>query len=467
MLIEYPGTKAIKDDVLSIPTYIDRALLSAVLLIASMYSTMCDAREWYAKPSASLRGFYDDNLLMRRSEQGKFEVFGGTFSAGSKFGMRTETADVGVTGQAIINRYDAPTNIDNENYHFKLESSFNVTERNQFTLNGRYFIDNNIGTQFEETGLTQFLVERTTWSVQPNWTYRMSETESLILDYSHEEIDYEQNNTNFLQSYNTDMVSLNYTNQWTERLQWFALASYLRFETPNNKSVTRSQIDDPFFEVIDDTLRLFLNEAGAFEVETESLSDMYSIQTGFNYAHSETWTSNFMIGGRWTESESFQSSLFNFDNPDLSPRVFFPPTLQKDSGLGYLISVGTNKQFERSSIGASFFQDVRPTSQGQLMQFTGITLTGDHKITEHLKFALNASATQQSTAGGDEQNTRFDRDFISVEPKLSWRIDRQMTLAGGYRYRWQEFSRDIQARESNSVYLQLNYNWDPFTTSRY
>ncbi len=460
MLIEYPGTKAIKDDVLSIPTYIDRALLSAVLLIASMYSTMCDAREWYAKPSASLRGFYDDNLLMRRSEQGKFEVFGGTFSAGSKFGMRSETADVGVTAQAIINRYDAPTNIDNENYHFKLESSFNVTERNQFTLNGRYFIDNNIGTQFEETGLTQFLVERSTWAVQPNWTHRLSETESLILDYSHEEIDYEQNNTNFLQSYNTDMVSLNYTNQWTERLQWFVLASYLRFETPRNSF--SNQVIMP--AVIQGQSAPF-STTGTQEIATPSLSDMYSFQIGLSYAHSETWTSNFMIGGRWTESERYQNVTLT---PDLAVfDTLLIPNPQNDSSPGYLLSVGTNKQFERSSIGASFFQDVRPTSQGQLMQYTGITLTGDHKITEHLKFSLNASATQQSTAGGDEQNTRFDRDFISVEPKLSWRIDRQMTLAGGYRYRWQEFSRDIQARESNSVYLQLNYNWDPFTTSRY
>ncbi|PKM37191.1 MAG: hypothetical protein CVV06_07125 [Gammaproteobacteria bacterium HGW-Gammaproteobacteria-10] len=466
--MEYPGTKAIKDDVLSIPTHIDGVVLLAVLLIASMYSPMSVAREWYAKPSASLRGFYDDNLLMRRTDQGKFEVYGGTFSAGSKFGMRTETSDVGLTAQAIINRYDAPTNIDNENYHFNLDSSFNVTERNQFTLNGRYFIDNNIGTQFEETGLTQFLVERTSWAIQPNWTYRLSETENLILDYSHEEIDFEQNNTNFLNSYNTDSVSLNYTNQWTERLQWFALASYLRFETPRNERAARGQIQN--FDIFDFggiPIGVITTEDGVFESVTESQSDMYSIQTGFNYAHSETWTSNFMIGGRWTESESFQSSRFNFDDSTLSPRVFLPPTTQKDSGLGYLISVGTNKQFERSSIGASFFQDVRPTAQGQLMQFTGITLTGDHKITEHLKFSLNASATQQTTAGGDEQNTRFDRDFISVEPKLSWRIDRQMTLAGGYRYRWQEFAFDTQARESNSVYFQLNYNWDPFTTSRY
>lgn len=443
MLMEYPGTKAIKDDVLSIPMYIDGVVLLAALLIASMYSPMSVAREWYAKPSASLRGFYDDNLLMRRTDQGKFEVYGGTFSAGSKFGMRTETSDVGLTAQAIINRYDAPTNIDNENYHFNLDSSFNVTERNQFTLNGRYFIDNNIGTQFEETGLTQFLVERTTWAVQPNWTYRLSETESLILDYSHEEIDYEQNNTNFLQSYNTDSISLNYTNQWTERLQWFALASYLRFETPPNSLPT----NNPFIFTVN-----------------SSDSDMYSFQTGFNYAHSETWSSNLMIGGRWTESESTLYRVIRLGDNE------FPlgePIVNTDSSPGYLLSVGTNKQFERSSVGASFFQDVRPTAQGQLMQFTGITLTGDHKITEHLKLSLNASATKQTTAGGDEQNTRFDRDFISVEPKLSWRIDRQMTLAGGYRYRWQEFAFDTQARESNSVYFQLNYNWDPFTTSRY
>lgn len=439
---------------MSIPKHIDRALLLAFLLIASMYSPISLAREWYAKPSASLRGFYDDNLMMLRSDQGQFGVFGGTFSAGSKFGMRTEASDVGVTAQAIINRY-SQTQIDNENYHFNFDSVSNVTERHQFALKGRYFLDNNIDQLFTEAELAQILVGRTNWSVEPSWTFRLTETESLIASYSHEEVEFEEIDLPWLNSYRTDMASLNYTNQWTERFQWFALASYLRFETPERPLTNRVLIGGIF--------------PGEQVFTSSSISEMYSIETGFNYVHSETWTSNFMIGGRWTDSESFQQITTRPDRADLNFLFLSDEsTLQTDSSPGYLLSVGTNKQFERSSIGASFFQDVRPTAQGLLMQFTGITLTGDNQLTEHLKFSLNASATQQTTAGGDGEATQFDSDFISLEPSLSWQVNRQTTLAGGYRYRWQVFGFDaLQARESNSVYLQLNYNWDPFTTSRY
>lgn len=454
----YLGNGKIKDEGLKIQKRILSAVFISGLLNSSIVS-LCVAREWYVQPSASLRGLYDDNLLMR---QEKFEVYGGSFTAGSKFGMRTETSNIGLTAQAIVNRYDAPSNIDNENYHFNLDSSFNITENNLFALNGRYFMDNSIVSEFDTSGLTQNLVNRTNWSIEPSWTYRLTETQNLIASYSHEVVDFEETDVSFLNSYQTDMASLNYTIQWTERLQWFTSASYLRFETPDSSFA--NQVSMPAFFP---GLPFVFNVDGTQTFTSSSMSDMYSIQTGVNYNHSETWSSNVMIGGRWTESESSQTVTLTPDDSRFVPLFAQDTVVLKDSSPGYLLSVGTNKQFERSSIGASFFQDVRPTAQGQLMQFTGVTLNGDYQLTEHLKFSLNASATQQTTSTSEDETTRYDRDFFSIEPKLTWRVDRQMSLAGGYRYRWQEFAFDTVARESNSLYLQLNYNWDPFTTSRY
>jgi hypothetical protein len=437
---------------LNMSSHLLRNPLGKVLLILALLPLPLHAREWYAQPSTSLRTFYDDNLLLLNEDQ-KSDVFGATLSAKSKFGVRSEIYDFAGDARVDINRYDARDNIDSENFFFNGFGTYNLTDRNQLGLKGNYTIDNSLISEFDGSGLVQSLVDRTTWSIDPSWTYMLSERASLTGSYNHTDVSFEGNTSNnFLTSYVTDSATLNYSLQWTERLLWYSSVSALRFDVPQSSFSQSGSFIGP----------------GTFETTSASISDMYTFQTGVRFNITETWDTELMAGGRWTEVESTQFQVFrpNF-NPQVEILTSGDPNPQSSSGLGYLLTAGTTKRFEKSSIGARFYQDVRPTANGVLQQYMGLTLDGEHRLTEYLKINLTASATQQTSAANEDQPTRFDRDAYSVEPKLSWLIDRQMTLSGGYRYRSQEFTANNSGiQESNSVYFQFNYQWDKFATSR-
>ncbi|MDO8844251.1 hypothetical protein [Methylicorpusculum sp.] len=438
-----------------------RTSLGTFLLALALLPISVHAREWYAQPSASLRTFYDDNLLLRQSDD-KFEAFGATLSAKSTYGVRSEIYDVGGDVRVDINRYKARDNIDSENFFFNGFGTYNLTARNQLGLKGNYTMDNSIISEFDGSGLVQTLVDRTSWTIDPSWTYMLSERASLTGSYNHTDVSFADNaSNNFLTSYVTDSATLNYSLQWTERLLWYSAVSALRFDVPESTTSAAGNRQIPFGggSII---------VPGISDTISGSISDMYTFQTGVRFNITETWDSELMAGGRWTEVESTQYQVFR---PNANPQVEIltggDPNPQSSSGLGYLLSAGTTKRFEKSSIGARFYQDVRPTANGVLQQYMGLTLDGEHRISEQLKLNLTASATQQTSAANEDVPSRFDRDSYMVEPKLSWLIDRQMTLSGGYRYRTQEFTANNSGiQESNSVYFQFNYQWDKFATSR-
>jgi len=438
---------------LNMSSHLLRNPLGKVLLILACLPLPGQAREWYAQPSTSLRTFYDDNLLLLREDQ-KSDVFGATLSAKSKFGVRSEIYDIGGDARVDINRYEAKDNIDSENFFFNGFSTYNLTDRNQLGLKGNYTMDNSLLSEFDGSGLVQALVERTTWTIDPSWTYRLTERSSLTGSYNHTDVSFGDNaSSNNLTSYVTDSATLNYSLQWTERLLWYNAVSALRFDVPE----TTTSAPASFGPIL-----------GTSDITSGSVSDMYTFQTGVRFNITETWDSELMAGGRWTEVESTQFQVFKPNaNPQLEILTSGDPNPQSSSGLGYLLTAGTTKRFEKSSIGARFYQDVRPTANGVLQEYMGLTLDGEHRLTEQLKLNLTASATQQTSAANENQPSRFDRDAYSVEPKLSWLIDRHMTLSGGYRYRSQEFTANNSGvQESNSVYFQFNYQWDKFATSR-
>lgn len=452
-----------RDSFLNMTSHLLRTPLGMFLLVLALLPISVHAREWYAQPSASLRTFYDDNLQLRPKND-EFEVFGATLSAKSKFGVRSEIYDIGGDARVDINRYEASDNIDSENFFFNGFSTYNLTARNQLGLKGNYTMDNSLLSEFDGSGLVQTLVERTTWSIDPSWTYMLSERASLTGSYNHTDVSFADNaSNNFLTSYVTDSATLNYSLQWTERLLWYSAVSALRFDVPETTSSVAGTVQLP---VSGGSIIV----PGISDTTSGSISDMYTFQTGVRFNITETWDTELMAGGRWTEVESTQYQVFR-PSPGIpiSPITFGSTSPQSSSGLGYLLSAGTTKRFEKSSIGARFYQDVRPTANGVLQQYMGLTLDGEHRISEQLKLNLTASATQQTSAANEDVPSRFDRDSYMVEPKLSWLIDRQMTLSGGYRYRSQEFTgspENAGLRESNSVYFQFNYQWDKFATSR-
>lgn len=464
-----------RDSFLNMSSHLLRTPLVKVLLILALLPLPVHAREWYAQPSTSLRTFYDDNLQLRPDDD-KFEVFGATFSAKSKFGVRSEVYDFAGDARVDINRYEARDNIDSENFFFNGFGTYNLTDRNQLGLKGNYTLDNSLLSEFDGSGLVQTLVERTTWSIDPSWTYMLSERASLTGSYNHTDVSFADNaSNNFLTSYVTDSATLNYSLQWTERLLWYTSASALRFDVPSSTNQQTGVFRTLAFDLDNGGALTAIGIPAETDFTSSSITDMYTLQTGIRFNITETWDSELMVGGRWTDATSKSNQTTSFGSVAnnfilLDPSQINTIKISDDSsstGLGYLLTAGTTKRFEKSSIGARFYQDVRPTANGVLQQYMGLTLDGEHRLTEQLKLNLTASATQQTSAANENQPSRFDRDAYSVEPKLSWLIDRQMTLSGGYRYRTQEFTANNSGiQESNSVYFQFNYQWDKFATSR-
>lgn len=395
-------------------------IFGALIFLGLLNVSPTRAEEWFIQPSLKLNSFYDDNYRLSRQE--KSPVFGVTMTGESKLGVLSENSSFIFDARADINRYDAESDIDNEIYYFNLNGYHNINEKHQIGLTGSYIMSNSIINEFDNSGLVQSLINLTSKMIEPSWTYQFTEKDSLRASYSYSETNYDEAQNSNLVSYFAHSASLNFSHQWNARTLLFTTLGVYQFEVPDFDRVTTS----------------------------------YSIQSGIRYNHSETWNSEFMIGGRWTEVES----------PAFIPvgPFLFPNGTDTTGAAGYVFLVSTTKKFETDSITASVLQDVRPSGNGDFLEFFKLSLAGEHRFNERLKFSLTASYSDQTSTSTRATNDFSDRTYYTVEPRLSWNFTQQASLMGGYRFRSQEFtSVDNGKSESNSVYLVFSYNWDKFT----
>jgi hypothetical protein len=103
-----------------------------------------------------------------------------------------------------------------------------------------------------------------------------------------------------------------------------------------------------------------------------------------------------------------------------------------------------------------FSVDVQPSSSGSQVETQ--ELTGDifRIINPRLNFSLRARAYEPDRLGANEED-RFARRFISIEPKIDWKYARNWTVSAAYRYRRQKARIDPVPAESNAILLSLKY----------
>ncbi|MCK5431397.1 MAG: hypothetical protein KAJ03_01570, partial [Gammaproteobacteria bacterium] len=170
-----------------------------------------EGREWYAEPSVNIRSVYDDNIQLRTNDKFVEEEYGVIASALSRFGVRSEIMDISTEAQVDVKRYSNNDDLDTENFYFDLDSTFNVSERNRFNLDGRFVMDTSLTSELEDTGLTQVQVDRELKEITPGWTYLLSETQTIEASYTHNDVEYEDVSFSDLTDYRVDSVSLGYS----------------------------------------------------------------------------------------------------------------------------------------------------------------------------------------------------------------------------------------------------------------
>jgi len=405
-------------------------ILCIPLLAISIASVQ--AKEIYFQPSINIRTEFDDNKQLRTEESLAgidLSSYGIITAAVARAGVRSNRYEVSLDNKISINRYKSEFDLDSDDYNFNLSSSYNVTERSRLGLNGSYTRDTTLTSELEDTGtgFVQNNLNRQQWSITPDWSYSLSNTQFLQASYTHSEIDYEESARSSLADYSIDNVSFSFSQQWTPLLS-------------NNLSVTAMSFRVPK-----------INSGQGLYSSRDTTE--YSVNLGADYQISPTWSTSLSVGKRFTNTETTQLVDTPFEQAT------------SDDVTGLVFSLSVDKKFEAGSANVRYSRSTNAQGNGLLQVQDIIAANYTYKYSPTLQFSLNGSAKVTSSSGSEDDGN--DRNNFSISPSLRWEIDRQVSLTANYRYRAQTFEINDEKAESNLVSLTFNYQWNKFKTQRY
>jgi len=329
-------------------------------------------------------------------------------------GVRSDRYDIGLSATGIINRYISDFDLNSDNVLLNAKSSFKVTENNLFRLNGIYSKDTTLTSEIDSTGITQENIIRNTLSINPEWTYNLSSSTSIITDYSHSNVSYDQKNLSLrnFSDYTSDTASIELSHYWNNSLR-----SYTNFNA------------------------LIVDLGGL------SLTNYYNANAGLDYKFSETWDSSIEIGIYNSNSEAHSDGA-----------------TVKTTATGPLFLFKTRKSFETSSIDAGYSRKAVVRGSGGISLSDQGYLRYSKQLSDKYKIAFNAS---YSDISGFSSISRNASTTYSAGASTSWLISPQFNLTLSYRYTTREAKINNTTADSNAAFLFLNYNWDTFSTSNF
>jgi hypothetical protein len=422
------------------------------LISSILWPSSLKAKEIYLQPSISFQMEYDDNkrLKTNRFDNIDTSAFGFITRAAAKVGVRSDRYEIALNNQVIINRYISDFDLDSDDFNINLKAGYSFTERSRFGFSGSYTRNTTLSSELDSdnsdgTGLVQDNITRHKWSVSPDWSYVLSEKQTLQASYSHSEISYGESELGSFVDYNIDLGSLSINQQWTSLFSSFISVSAMYYEVPSmNGSFDLNQNGSDF-----DGFK------GVFEGSQEITE--YSATVGAEYQISQTWSANAHVGVRFTNTEATRKNFFNDGS------ISDVPTSSDTQGLVY--SVGVNKQFETGEASLVYSRSTSAQGDGRLQVRDSFKAHYGYEFSRKLQLSLDGSIDNSSSAtNGDASN---DRVYYRVRPSIRWAFDRQASLTAGYQYRRQKYEGSDDAAVSNAVFLTFSYRWDKLSTQRY
>ncbi len=375
------------------------------------------AEEFYFRPSINVMTEYDDNKRLKDERLGgnvDLSAYGVVASANAMLGVRSNRYEIVLNNQVSVRRYESDFDLDSDDFKFDLSSNYMLSARSTVGLNANYTRNTTLSSEFLDdssgTGLVQDNIERSQWSVSPNWNYSLSERQNIQLSYSHSETMYEESDRGSFVDYDIDFFSISFKQQWTPLLS-------------NNLSFSTMLYDVP--------------ERGMETTE-------FTVNAGADYQIMPTWSASAQVGVRFTNQEQFNRS---------------------DDIVGLVFNFGTTKEFESITLNAGIARSTSAQGDGRLQVSNNYSIGYKQDLTERLIFSVQGSINDSSTSG----NITNSRDRLSyrVKPSIRWLFDKQTSLSLGYQFRKINRESNDSEATSNAVSLTFNYQWDKFSTQRF
>ncbi len=372
--------------------------VAAALLIGLLGASGSQAEQWYVEPRADLYNFYDDNVGMDIADPVSSAGF--LLTGHVKTGRRTENTDIGILSTATRRQYFSDANRNTTDFFFDATGVRRI-ERDRFALNARLDLDSSLTSELSGSGRIQDRKRRTSWLVAPSWQRQLSEITALRFDASYRDVAYDDGLSSGLFDYKYWTLGTQITQGLSETTQVIGRLSFDHFES--DLSATES-----------DTLGLL---------------------AGITHAFSEDWTATVLLGLRRAEQQTSGT-----DN----------------ASTGSLFDVSLNRKFEVGSLRFGLSRDLSPSGSGGVLETTRLSVVWKRPVTARLTGNLDILAYRNNEADGT--GSPNDRKYYSVAPSLQYRLDRDWSLTGGYRYRYQKYDNNSDGADSNLVFLNIVYS---------
>lgn len=413
----------------------------AGLLVAVSAPVLCVAAEWSVKPSVSLREDYNDNIQL--STLPHDSIWSTVVTPAVNFSRETGTDAVSAGARFSARRY----------------SGNQITDRNDqyYTFSGQRSSDKNqlgvVASLTRDSAAGQVLNQRDYITLNPSWTVRLDEKNSVKVDYQYDKSKY------------LDAVNISQTGYDNRSLsgKW----TYL------------------FSELDEISASAYMSK---YKTSTGSRkSDSSNIQAGIKHKFSETLLGAASVGRRTIKNtvkelqcvggyvDTFLVDIFGFFFPiqDLTcnaanygytPTVSWQYVDKVNTESGSVLTFSLNQNTETSGMGAEFKRSVSPSGTGYLVETDSVNLSANKSLTSNLTMRLNVNATDNRYVGNVSSGN--DNRYYSINPTLNWRMTEWWTLDAGYGYTSQKYKAATSSASSNAVYVNLTYNWPKISVSR-
>ncbi len=362
-----------------------------------------EAAEWSLSPSLGVKGIYDSNLLLTPLPHD--ESYGYWVTPAMELSNKTERLDMSSRVAADFVGYFGGEDRQFTNVFVPLSIRYR-TEKDLIGFSGGFTRDNTLLGELQATGVVLQFTQRNQWTFHPTWTRKLTEKLSFQSGVQFSDTTYESGR---LVDYRLFGGSGGLLYELSERDQAHIMGSYLDFRTTDSPSAF--QADFPGVDM------------GLTHVFSESLTG--TVHGGPRFLHS----SSELLGATYTARDTV-----------------------------WLVGARVNKNFERGSVHVSFERDLVPSGFGLLIQTNRAQAGGSYDISESLAGSLNVvgmmtSGKTQAAVGGAFP----DRNYVSVAPKLSWKVFEWWQADVSYMYRWRDIETQADSASSHATTFMVTY----------
>ena len=375
------------------------------------------AAVWLIDPKMTLSYEYNDNYLLVADSSAEDEVSTTKLTGELALKGKSERLDVKALLRIDTLNYagDDSNLSERGNQLVGLSSRYKLSERNTISLNSKYFRDSILRTEgilFDDVitdpdtdidvDLVNENVRRSRFSFKPGWRYFLNEKTALNLEYRFQDVSFSgEGGTGLIES--ERQTILGYLTRKISEIDTFSFSVASIYFRP----------DDP---------------AGP-----DQDVDTIEAKIGWTHDFSEAFQMDFSAGVRDSD----------FDNA------------QKSSDSGFVGNIGATKYTDLTTYRVNLQRKINPSASGNQVEVDEVLVNINRAITEKLNFTVNGRYFDSESTGNSTSSA--NRDYISFEPGLNWRLLPSWVVGASYKYIEEDLD-DGGSADSNSAFVSISYS---------